>query len=87
MKVHGKIYKLFLQLKIGNIRRNQLSDFTNIRQNGKIAMKLNDNDELVSVIPCGDKDNILLMATRLRKSNHGLMFMMSEFLLVGDPLV
>ena len=44
-----------------------LSDFTNIRQNGKIAMKLNEKDELVSVIPCGDKDNILL-ATRLGKA-------------------
>ena len=30
-------------------------------------MKLNDEDELVSVIPCGDKDNILL-ATRLGKA-------------------
>ena len=51
----------------GNTRRNQLSDFTNIRQNGKIAMKLNENDELVSVIPCGDTDNILL-ATKLGKA-------------------
>ena len=51
----------------GNTRRNQLSDFTNIRQNGKIAMKLNENDELVSVITCGATDNILL-ATKLGKA-------------------
>ena len=31
----------------GNIRRNRLSDFTNIKRNGKIAMKLSDGDELV----------------------------------------
>lgn len=51
----------------GNTRRNQLSDFTNIRQNGKIAMKLHENDELVSVITCGATDNILL-ATKLGKA-------------------
>ena len=51
----------------GNTRRNQLSDFTNIRQNGKIAMKLNENDKLVSVITCGATDNILL-ATKLGKA-------------------
>ena len=59
--------QIIFATKNGNIRRNQLSDFTNIRQNGKIAMKLNENDELVSVIPCSDKDNVLL-ATRLGKA-------------------
>ena len=59
--------QIIFATKNGNIRRNQLSDFTNIRQNGKIAMKLNEKDELVSVIPCGEKDNILL-ATRLGKA-------------------
>ena len=59
--------QIIFATKNGNIRRNQLSDFTNIRQNGKIAMRLNEEDELVSVIPCGDKDNILL-ATRLGKA-------------------
>lgn len=59
--------QIIFATKNGNIRRNQLSDFTNIRQNGKIAMKLNETDELVSVLPCSDKDNILL-ATRLGKA-------------------
>ena len=62
-----KTLQIIFATKNGNIRRNQLSDFTNIRQNGKIAMKLNENDELVSVIPCGDTDNILL-ATKLGKA-------------------
>ena len=51
----------------GNIRRNRLSDFTNIKRNGKIAMKLADGDELVGVAPCNETDD-LLMATRNGKA-------------------
>ena len=47
----------------GNVRRNNLSDFTNIKRNGKIAMKLQDGDELVGVQPCSDEADVLL-ATR-----------------------
>jgi len=47
----------------GNIRRNRLSDFTNIKRNGKIAMKLAEGDELVGVAPCNETDDLLL-ATR-----------------------
>ncbi len=39
----------------GNIRRNMLSDFTNIRSNGKIAMKLEGNETLVDVATCNDQ--------------------------------
>ncbi len=51
----------------GNIRRNMLSDFTNIKRNGKIAMKLAEDDKLISVHPCDEKDDIL-MATRMGKA-------------------
>ena len=51
----------------GNIRRNGLSDFTNIKRNGKIAMKLAEGDELVGVAPCNESDD-LLMATRNGKA-------------------
>nr|WP_202945025.1 DNA gyrase subunit A [Candidatus Puniceispirillum marinum] len=51
----------------GNVRRNNLSDFTNIKRNGKIAMKMQDGDELVGVIPCNDDDDVL-MATRNGKA-------------------
>ena len=60
------LYVMFVTSS-GGIRRNNLSDFSRINKNGKIAMKLNESDELVSVIPCGEKDNILL-ATRLGKA-------------------
>ena len=51
----------------GNVRRNNLSDFTNIKRNGKIAMKLQDGDDLVGVLPCSDEDDVL-MATRNGKA-------------------
>ena len=44
----------------GNIRRNKLTDFHNINANGKIAMKLNENDKLVNVLTCSEDANIFL---------------------------
>jgi DNA gyrase subunit A len=44
----------------GNVRRNRLSDFTNIKANGKIAMKLQDGDKLVNVRICNENQDILL---------------------------
>jgi DNA gyrase subunit A len=47
----------------GNIRRNRLSDFTNVMANGKIAMKLEEKDEqLVGVQTCTETDDVLLAA-------------------------
>ena len=51
----------------GNIRRNKLSDFTNIKRNGKIAMKLDEGDKLVGVSPCAEDSDILL-ASRAGKA-------------------
>ena len=51
----------------GNIRRNMLSDFTNIKRNGKIAIKLDDGDKLIAVHPCSP-ENYIMMATRLGKA-------------------
>ncbi len=50
----------------GNIRRNKLTDFHNINSNGKIAMKLNDDDKLVNVLTCSEDSNIFL-STKLGK--------------------
>nr|WP_281413081.1 DNA gyrase subunit A [Marivibrio halodurans] len=44
----------------GNVRRNALSDFTNIKANGKIAMKLEEGDRLVDVKPCQPGEDVLL---------------------------
>ena len=44
----------------GSIRRNKLSDFVNIKRNGKIAIKLSENDKLIGVTTCDDDAQILL---------------------------
>jgi DNA gyrase subunit A len=44
----------------GNIRRNDLSDFKRIQSNGKIAIRLDENDNLISVKVCKDEDHVLL---------------------------
>ena len=44
----------------GNVRRNRLADFRNVRASGLIAMKLDDADHLVGVATCRDGDDVLL---------------------------
>ena len=46
----------------GSVRRNRLSDFWRVNQNGKIAMKLDDGDRLIGVAICPDDDDVLLAA-------------------------
>ncbi len=46
----------------GNVRRNSLADFEQIRANGKIAMKLGEGDRLIGVRTCGEHDDVLLAA-------------------------
>ena len=52
----------------GNVRRNKLSDFANIRASGLIAMKLEEEGEtLIAVKTCTELDDLLL-ATHFGKS-------------------
>ncbi|MEE2704650.1 MAG: DNA gyrase subunit A [Pseudomonadota bacterium] len=51
----------------GMVRRNALSDFTNIQRNGKIAMKLNSGDTLIGVSSCTEENDIFL-STQFGKS-------------------
>ncbi|WP_010300162.1 DNA gyrase subunit A [Candidatus Odyssella thessalonicensis] len=44
----------------GSVRRNKLSDFMNIRSNGKIAMKLDESEELIAVKLCTEQDDVML---------------------------
>lgn len=46
----------------GNVRRNSLADFVNVKANGKIAMKLDEGDRLVGVRVCSEDDDVLLAA-------------------------
>ncbi len=52
---------------VGDVRRNQLSDFVDIRANGKIAMKLGEGERLIAVRTCSESDDVLL-ATRMGKA-------------------
>jgi DNA gyrase subunit A len=44
----------------GGVRRNKLSDFIEVRQNGKIAMKLEEGDRIVGVEVCNEQQDVLL---------------------------
>jgi len=46
--------------KLGKIRKNNLEDFRNIQANGKIAMKLDKGDEIVSVKLLKGDDDIMI---------------------------
>jgi DNA gyrase subunit A len=48
----------------GKVRRNALSDFTNIMASGKIAMKLDPGDRLVRVRTFSESDDIVLFTRR-----------------------
>ncbi|MBX9710145.1 MAG: DNA gyrase subunit A [Xanthobacteraceae bacterium] len=46
----------------GNVRRNKLSDFVDVRRSGIIAMKLADDEAIVDVQICTENDDVLLTA-------------------------
>jgi len=68
-----KLNILFATAK-GTIRRNLLSDFTNIMRNGKIAMKLGEDDRLISVLPCQETDQVLIAS----RSGKAIRFNVEE---------
>ena len=48
----------------GSVRRNKLSDFQRINRNGKIAMKLDEGMNILSVDICTEQDDLLLTTAR-----------------------
>jgi len=47
----------------GTVRRNKLSDFADVKRNGKIAMKFEEEgDSILAVETCTDNDDVLLTA-------------------------
>ncbi|MBO6901847.1 MAG: DNA gyrase subunit A [Rhizobiaceae bacterium] len=58
----GELHVMFATTR-GTVRRNKLSDFTQVNRNGKIAMKLDDEgDEILGVYTCTEDDDVLLTA-------------------------
>ncbi len=58
--------QLAFATRSGRVRRNALADFENINRNGKIAMKLDDGDAIVSVNICTPENDVLLTTARGR---------------------
>ena len=56
----------------GNVRRNRLSDFTNVKANGKIAMKLDDGDLLVGVAIVENEEDVFLASKQGKCIRFGM---------------
>ena len=50
----------------GTVRRNKLSDFAQVNRAGKIAMRLDEGEQIVDIQICSDKDDVLLTTARGR---------------------
>jgi len=53
--------QIFFATTQGDVRRNALSDFTNVMRNGKIAMKLPEGVSLVNARICAATDDVMLV--------------------------
>jgi DNA gyrase subunit A len=47
----------------GTVRRNKLSDFSDVRRSGIIAMKLHEGEQIVGVQICTERDDVLLTSS------------------------
>jgi DNA gyrase subunit A len=52
--------ELMFATKAGTVRRNSLTDFIQINRNGKIAMKIAEDDAIIGVQICAGDDDVLL---------------------------
>jgi len=50
----------------GNVRRNKLSEFVEVRQSGKIAMKLDEGQRIIGVETCSADQDVLLTTAQGR---------------------
>ena len=59
-------YQVIFATDRGDVRRNALSDFTNIMRNGKIAMKLPEDTRLIDVRMATEDDDVMLVTAQGR---------------------
>jgi DNA gyrase subunit A len=57
-------YDVMFATTRGTVRRNKLSDFAQVNRAGKIAMRLDEGEQIVDVQICSDKDDVLLTTAR-----------------------
>ena len=60
IKEYNDEHFILFATKNGLVKRTSIQEFESIRQNGKIAISLRDNDELLSVILTNGNDEIIL---------------------------
>jgi DNA gyrase subunit A len=58
--------ELMFATRSGGIRRNALADFESINRNGKIAMKLDEGDQIIQVAIATPEDDVLLTSAHGR---------------------
>jgi DNA gyrase subunit A len=61
-------YDVMFATRSGGVRRNKLSDFVDVRRNGKIAMKLDEGDQIIGVGTCNAGVNDILLTTALGRA-------------------
>ncbi len=67
LPVNGKGSHLIMSTAKGNIKKTKLGEFSNLRANGLIAIKMDKSDSLVSVQATSGEDYVLLL-TKLGKA-------------------
>lgn len=65
-EVEWDLLQIVFATSDGDARRNMLSDFTNVKRNGKIAMKLPEGVRLVNARICTDDDDVMLVTAQGR---------------------
>ena len=65
-EAHWETLQIVFATADGDVRRNRLSDFTNVMRNGKIAMKLPEGVALVGARICDEGHDVLLSTARGR---------------------
>jgi DNA gyrase subunit A len=53
-------YDVMFATTRGTVRRNKLSDFTQVNRSGKLAMRLDEGERIVDVQLCSDENDVLL---------------------------
>lgn len=63
IKGYNQGYLLFVT-KQGKVKKTKLSEYVNINKNGKLAIKLMEGDEIVSVIAVDDEDQVIAASSK-----------------------
>ncbi|MDO5755204.1 MAG: DNA gyrase subunit A [Tissierellia bacterium] len=70
---------LIMETKYGVVKRIAIEDFANIRRTGIIAIRLDEGDELISVVQVKEEDQLLLCT----KEGKGIRFRVSDIRAIG----